>query len=492
MIAQALAGRVKTRLFSGQIDAPAGATTPTGEAPFTLDRPVRIVYEGVFNSMDGEVTLTAEDIDAIAANHNAKLAKLTVAGTELTARDYPPMQLDHSESATATIGRLWGSLESKDALVNGERKRALFGNARFIGQENTQKAADGRYTHVSIGFDPTTNELDEISVVPFPAAPNAALLSRGRLAMKPEHLKAYLTSAKGMSEDDALRHLGGLDDDGKTKLGEEMKDHLAKMGAEVPEDKEQGKLAAEDDEEKKKLAAEEEEKKKLAEEDEKEKLARAAEDDEKDEGKKLARGKKTKLAAQLKDAHEKLRLARLEVKKGEVKARLSGLRGQAKITPAEEKNLEAKRFGTKKLALHELDDIALEAVLGVMEAREPVLDVRRLGSAKGVDLANMGAAMKKARLAAQESETLSNMPFTKLALANTRAAEGGGDARLGSGEDNVVRLSPSEQLHQQEETQTESDEQSRQESEARLASSKVLGDQIASLTTLVTAIEQSL
>lgn len=482
---------MKTRLYSGQIDAPEKATSHAGEAPQTLDRPVRIVYEGVFNSMDGEVTISAEDVDAIAANHNAKLARVE---GELQARDCPPLQLDHSESATSTIGRLWGKLESKDVLVNGERKRALLGVARFIGQENTQKAADGRYTHVSIGFDPSTNELDELSVVPFPAAPHAALLSRGRLSMKPEHLKAYLTSAKGMSEDDALRHLGGLDEEGKGKLGEEMKEHLKCMGAAVEE--EGKKLAAEDDEEKKKLAAEEEEKKKLAaEQEEKDKLARAGDGDgDEDDKKKLARaGKKTKLAAQLKDAHEKLRLARLEVKKGEVRARLSSLRGQAKITPAEEKNLDEKRFGAAKLSLHELDDVALEAVMSVMEAREPVLDVRRLGSAKGVELASMGAALKKSRIAAQESETLSNMPFTRLAIANTRSATLEQDKSLGlaSGDEGGARLSPSEMLSDYAEPE-KVEEEAVKETEARLASSKALGEQITQLTSLVTAIEQSL
>lgn len=147
------------------------------------DRPVMLVYTGSFESMDGPVDITDNHIERLASEHNTFLSKVKRMATgDIPMKEYPPVQLDHSTSAAHTVGRLIGDLQVGETDIGGDKKKALFGTIRFLGKENVEKAKDGRWTHVSIGADLEIPKINELSVTPFPAAPNASLLSKKRLA----------------------------------------------------------------------------------------------------------------------------------------------------------------------------------------------------------------------------------------------------------------------------------------------------------------------
>lgn len=385
---------MQVRLYSGQITG--GQPLESGAAvPASLDRSCRLVYDGIFQSMDGEVRITRALMELIAEKHNARVG---AAGGNLPIGECPPVQLDHTKSARDTVGRLVGPLTVVDDMIEGEMLPALIGTVRFLGADNVERALDGRYSNVSIGADLETGVLSELSVTPFPAAPRAALLSKG--SKMPDEMKArckkYLTGAKKMSDEEADKHLAALSDDDAKKLSDEADEH-------------EKKLAAEEDEKAKKLAAEEEEKKKLA-----------HQEPDGDEGKKLAAAK-PKIVQLMADAKKAITLASAEAKKGAIAVRLSKLRAAAKITPAEEKKLlaELTAGSSKKVRLAEASDDSLELVWAVLEAREPVVHVGQLGSVKVVDLSAAGEALKRARLGGAEQEVLSNMPFTRRMIQAT-------------------------------------------------------------------------
>lgn len=404
-------------LFSGHIQ---GVQEPdqTGAAD-VLDRAVMLVYTGTFLAMDGPVTITEDHLIALAAHHNARFDVLTLAagGAGVRMKDCPPIQLDHSTSARDTVGRVYGRLSVGDAVVEGVKVRALFGNARFIGQENITKAKDGRFTNVSIGADLETNFLKELSVTPFPAAAHASLLTQGAsMSFDKAKMKKHLTRSTKCSDEEADEKLAKMSDDEQKKLSAEADEEDKKLAAE--EDEKAKKLAAEKDEEDKKLAGNP--------------FAKDKDDDkEDDKDKKLAAqaAKITKLKGLVGEASVALTGARVEMRKGEVANRLAKLRAGALMTPATEKKLtgEIKLASGKAVRLAEVSDDTLELVFAVLEAGEPVVHVGQLGSLKAVDLAAGGGAMKTARLAAEEQEHLSNMPFTSKLIANS---QGGTEAKL--------------------------------------------------------------
>lgn len=407
-------------LYSGHIQGSPQTVDATGAA--VLDRDIAMVYVGTFQSMDGEVEITAEHLHKLAKNHNARLDRLSLEGVETPMRDLPPIQLDHTTSAKDTIGRVVGKLrvETIDINKDGKPVPTLLGKGRFIGAENCTKASDGRWTNVSIGADLEEGVLKELSVTPFPAAPNASLLSaakQGNNMPMPDEMKKrcrkYLTEEKKMSEEDADKKMAALSDEDAKKLSEE-----------VDEDEKKKKLAAEDEEEKKKLAAEEEEKKKLA---------RAADDDAEDKkDKKELSAKKAKITSLMAAATESVRLAKLEARRGTVTTRLSRLRAEQRITPAEEKNLQ-------DLKLAEASDEAMELAFKVLESREPVVHVGQLGSVKVLDLSSAGGAMKQARLSELEADMKANMPFTSTML---KGSSGEGVAQLSTARDPVPQPQP--------------------------------------------------
>lgn len=149
-----------------------------------LSKAVMLVYTGKFQSMDGEVDVGDEDLDKLATNHNDRLNKVVAKLGKAFTGDYPkqfspPVQLDHSTSAQHTIGRLSGPLTlGEHELEDGTKVKALFGTAKILGKENIEKVEDGRWLNVSGGFDFANHKISELSVTPFPAAEEAAMLSR--------------------------------------------------------------------------------------------------------------------------------------------------------------------------------------------------------------------------------------------------------------------------------------------------------------------------
>lgn len=398
---------MQIRLYSGQIQG--GQPLEIGAAtPASLDRACRLVYDGIFQSMDGEVRITRSLMELIAEKHNARIG---AAGGNLPIGECPPVQLDHTKSARDTVGRLVGPLTVSDDMIDGEIKPALLGTVRFLGSDNVERAIDGRYSNVSIGADLETGVLSELSVTPFPAAPRASLLSKG--STMPDEMKArckkYLTSEKKMSEEDADKHLASLSDDDAKKLGAEVDDHEKKM-------------AAEDDKDKKDLADGDKDK------DDKKELGAG------DKGETKLTAAKPKLKQLMADATAAIKLASAEAKNSSISVKLAKLRARALITPAEEKKLLAKLTteAKKEVRLAEASDDALDLVWAVLEAREPVVHIGQFGSVKVVDLAAAGGALKRARLGQAEQEVLVNMPFTR-AMIQATAGESK-ETKLASGE----------------------------------------------------------
>lgn len=447
-----------TRLYSGQIQGgqpiEIGATTPGA-----IDRACRLVYDGTFQSMDGEVRITPALMHRIATLHNARVI---AAGGELPIGECPPVQLDHTKSARDTVGRLVGQLAVAEQMIEGDMKTCLLGTVRFLGTENVERASDGRYSTVSIGADLGTGVLTELSVTPFPAATHATLLSRGTDTMDKEKLKKHLMKTAKLSAEEAEDKLSKMTDDEQKKLAADCDDDEKKLAA---EEEEKAKLAAEKDDEEKKLAA-----KRATEGD--------ASENENAGTKKLAaaRPKLTQLMGQANDA---IRLAKLEAKRAEVGVRLSKFRGQAKLTPAEEVKLSGEiEVGGKKIRLADAGDDALSLLWAVLDAREPVVHVGQLGTVKPVDLSTAGRAVKLAAVAEEAKVTLSNMPFTSKMLANQK----------GDGKEPAARPADAATVSQPEPQHTES-AASIESQEKRLSA---LQEQISQLGAITTAIAEAL
>jgi hypothetical protein len=172
----------QVRLYSvGEVEA---AQKSEASDLSSIDRHALLVYPGKFESMDGPVEITDDHIKKLAENHNEKLSKLKKLSKDgqVAYKNYPPIQLDHSASATMTVGRLIGELSISPLKIDGESVNALFGTVRILGKENVEKVQDGRWTHLSIGADLDDCNLNELTITPFPAASNASLL-RGKTRM---------------------------------------------------------------------------------------------------------------------------------------------------------------------------------------------------------------------------------------------------------------------------------------------------------------------
>lgn len=492
----------------------------------SLEKKALLVYCGKFNSMDGEVEINDEHIEKLAAEHNALLSKVSrLASGELPIKHCPPIQLDHSTSAKDTVGRLVGDIEVGEYDDNGKKVKALYGKMKILGKENVEKVQDGRWTHLSIGADLDTGKLSELTITPFPAAPNASMLSKesvknlklqkwsvrlpngedievnaeteeeaiekaksgkgkqvgtykdkikkpiaeklqkeekmsklakasfygkyknveftimkdgGKYFIKIngqsygkmyseereaviaakqiidetklqkgdtnmfEKLMKFLTGTKRMAEGEAVKEVAKMTDEEKAKLAKEaeesekkmkLKKHLMDKEKLTDEDAEK-KLAEMPDEEKAKLEAEcDEELKKLAEKETEESKAKMT----------SAKGKLTKLAGELKINMGSTKLA---AKKADLSVRLSKLKAEAKITPAELKKINLSELATKS-------ESAITDILKTYESREPVILTGVYGSTKGVNTASL---YKEAKLKKMEKDILSAMPFTRMAL----------------------------------------------------------------------------
>jgi hypothetical protein len=183
------------------------------EIPNQLDKRALLVYTGKFSSLDGEVEIAHEDLERLAENHNAFLQRVKrMAGGEVPLKTSPPIQLDHSTSAKDTVGRLVGPLEVGDYVTtDGDTQKALYGNVRILGRENVEKVLDGRWTNLSIGADIKKGNLSELTITPFPAAPEAKMLSR--LSDQVRAFEKHIDSAKVLPskmEDSGVYHCAYL------------------------------------------------------------------------------------------------------------------------------------------------------------------------------------------------------------------------------------------------------------------------------------------
>lgn len=369
-----------------------GANDFTAADGSFLERPAMLVYSGQFESADGPVDVTSDHLTTLVSMHNGRVEELLTAhGGEIPMKEFPPIQLDHSSSALHTVGRVVGKLSlGQFKHANGLEVPAIYGMARFMGKENIEKVEDGRWTHLSVGADFENGYLRELTVTPFPAAPKASLLSEnlkvtklsaeGTVAMRTkEEMRKYLTSRKGLSENDADMHLSKCDADAA----------------------EMSKLSAECDEDDKKLSEENADKdRKDKEEKEKASTARMS----------AARTQITQLSAGF-TSH--VTAARLAAKQGKILTRLSRLRAAGKITPAEVKKLDVRELAAAA-------DASVDLVMKSYENREPVIHVGQLGSIKGTDLSQLSAGREATSMSELEAETRKNMSL----LANNKTPEG--------------------------------------------------------------------
>lgn len=130
------------------------------------------------NSFD----IKKEDVKAIHDNYNKtvkfKWSKLQKLGKDIPLKHVETVAnlLDHDPKALNVVGRIIGELE----IIERGGDPYLFATVRVKGAENVERVKDGRFSQVSIGFDPKTHELSEISWVVNGAIPGAqAIMSDG-------------------------------------------------------------------------------------------------------------------------------------------------------------------------------------------------------------------------------------------------------------------------------------------------------------------------
>lgn len=373
-----------------------------GEIPSALERKARLVYEGTFDSMDGEVEVTNEDLQRLVDNHNSlfsKLKRMALQG-DVPVAHCPPMQLDHSTSARDTVGRVIGELSLGDYTdEDGTAKKAVFGVVRFLGKENVEKAIDGRWAQLSVGADFAAGKLSELSVTPFPAAANASLLSKKIKLAEGEDmndkLKKHLMENCKMSAEEADKAIG------------HMRKHL------MDADKSDEKAADE------KLS-------KATDDEVKEHLARYTKhlEDEKTKDTDKAKIQMSRLAAlkvkstELLAKSEGTTLASARVA---INSRLTRLKASAKITPAEMKKIDIDHLAKS-------EDKVVDAVLKSYEDREPVIMTGLTGTTKATNI----TMMKKAEMENLEREMRANMSLKKL-QAEHEAEDGSPSKKLEEG-----------------------------------------------------------
>jgi outer membrane biosynthesis protein TonB len=388
------------------------------------DRRALLVYMGHFNSLDGPVDITYDHLQHIANNHNERIAKL---GDFARMSDYPPIQLDHSRSARDTVGRLIGPVE----LGVHEGVAALFGQVRILGCDNWEKVCDGRWTHLSINADLEKGKIQELTITPFPAAENAVLLKKGEEMAKKklEETEEKKDEKKEEAEDEKVELSEDKDEDDKKLAEDEGKKDEEKEETEEEKAKKVELSKTQVDEtfehrgqeckiiwsslkgdgtdtrywgvcsdlelQTRPTNSRAEAKsalKKMVEENEKEATGLSAEEEK--------ATKKIEMSAALSTFQSSASSLRLAMRKANISARLSKLKADAKITPAE----------IKKMNLVELagsNDQTINAVLKSYEGRQPVIHTGQLGSLKATNAAEIA---KECKLSNLEAETRANMP----------------------------------------------------------------------------------
>lgn len=428
------------RLNVGSIEA-ANDKHLAAEDGSWIERPVKMVYAGKFKSMDGDVEIKDTDIEKLVTNHNSMVARMSrMAGGAVPLTHQPPIQLDHSTSAVHTVGRLVGNLEVGEHMddVGGSHK-ALFGRVRILGKENVEKIKDGRWATVSIGADLENHKVSELSITPFPAAAGATMLKRLHKDTKymDHDIRVYpcekdgeqgkwrwetkwhsgvcdseaeaLTAAKAdidefhknnpqlaAKKSQGEKRMSYKETKEKAALYEKCRKHLTEHQKLSEEDAD--KHLGEADDEKLKHLSEEHDKhlKHLAEEDEKKKQA----DEEKKKELTAHKPALVKLAATFKSAGAKVQLAE---KASKIHVRLSKLRSDAKISPAELKGINIDDLAGKS------EDV-INATLSSYESRQPVIDTGLIGSTKAMTPAQLASSLKRMNMEKEELQTRLNMP----------------------------------------------------------------------------------
>jgi len=386
------------------------------------ERRALICYQGEFESINGPVTVSPEQLQRVADVHNARMARL---GQAIRMADCPPVQLDHSPSARDTVGRVVGPLE----LGEFEGRMALFGTIRILGLENLEKVNDGRWTHLSIGADLDSGDLLEVTITPFPAAKNAAMLARLGGKMNYEQMKKYLMDTEGISDDEAKTRLESMDEDAQKQLCDKMK---AKLSEDENEDKTE--MAGDENEDKEELGdsvitiehdadgdgqvnmsdEENEDKTEMSEDEDKDKTEMSEdEDDDKDELSEDEDDKdKAELSAKLAGFRKRTSSLRVRMAKAHIGNVLTQLRAKGKITPAEIRKMDLDKLSTE-------NEATVKAILKTYEDRQPVIMAGQYGSIEAIDRERLQAEAAHHQL---KKEVLSHMPFTAKAHGYKMAA----------------------------------------------------------------------
>lgn len=204
-----------------------------------------------------------------------------------------------------------------------------------------------------------------------------------------KHLK-FLMEKEKLSEDEAKDKWEKMTEEEKEELRKRMGDevitirHDADGDGKVPEPKEGEELSG-----KKRMAEGQDDKKGDKKEDKKE--GEEGEDN------------KAKLSAALKGFQEKAGAVRLKLRTANLNAKLSRLRAQAKVSPAELKKLDVAKLAAGS-------DETIAAVLRTYEDREPVILPGQYGTVKATSASEIA---KEVKLSALEEETRANMALLR-------------------------------------------------------------------------------
>lgn len=461
-----------TRLKAGEHSGVGhfSSSAPILEGEGWIERDSLLIYTGLHESMEGPVDVNEGHIDLLVANHNARLDKFRKGAAEVPLKACPPLQLDHSTSAAVTVGRVTGQLRKEQFLdeETGSLCFGAFGPVRVLGRENVEKVKDGRWIHQSIGADLDVGKLNELSIVPFPAALSASFLSarQARLATnnsakaegakkmtfierlkakfkfsQPEQatereqkLRAYLAAEKGMTDDDACKHMAEMDDESMSKLSGDMDAHDQKLAAAAAEEAAKLSGATGDEntvttEKKDANLAADPDPKEETEEEKTAKLAAAASAN----GIKLqaaAPASSSQFSAEEKASFVKMAAgfkataagAQLAAKQAQLSARISGLRMSAKITPAEIKKIDLVKLSGE-------NEATIQAIFKSYEDREPVILAGVIGSSKA---RTVGELTSEIRMSEIEMRARQNMPFTGGAGKRAKMAAGKVGKKLSS------------------------------------------------------------
>lgn len=192
--------------------------------------------------------------------------------------------------------------------------------------------------------------------------------------MDKEKLKKHLMDKKNLSADEADKELSRLE-------AEENKEELSKLSEEIEKD-ELSSDADSDDNEKKEA-----------------KLTAARE-----KIKTLSAGFRSSIGA-----------TRLAAKQSTILNRLSKLRAEGKVTPAEIKKMDISKLSASS-------DEAIDLVMQSYEDREPVIMAGMIGDSRSIEISKI---TKQRKLSKLEAETRANMPFMSHVDKNVkRFAEG--------------------------------------------------------------------